>query len=31
MECLLKVKLCLVRKLVQDWADLNLRDPMNKA
>ena len=31
MECFFKVKLCLVKKLVQDWADLNLRDLVNKA
>ena len=31
MECLFKVKLRLVKKLVQNWAVLNLRDPVNKA
>ena len=30
MECFFKVKLCLVKKLVQNRADLNLRDPVNK-
>ena len=30
MECLFKVKLRLVKKLVQNWAVLNLRDPVNK-
>ena len=30
MECLFKVKLRLVKKLVHNWAVLNLRDLVNK-